>query len=275
MTRRTDQAPAVDLDALPADTDADATLFIRISGPPARPPRRAAPPVAAAPEVPVRPHCPPLPPAACQLSHPSSSAPHRAPETPFRVAVLPAPTHHPPDSRLYGTILLCFGVLCVGLVAVSLAVVGSGSSRAAETHALGNVVAERSHASGSTARGLDDTGDWPDEPEDPDELVSVTAGPSGPRPILGDSAPPTPKPLARGPVTVQLPDPKGVTRVVVSCPSGFQGHSDYGASPHVIAGVPSEACTLTFRGSSPYRYHGVSGGQSLTCSFAAGVASCR
>ena len=78
-----------------------------------------------------------------------------------------------------------------------------------------------------------------------------------------------------GTLTINLPDPRGVSSVAVTCPSGFTGRSTYRQSAHVIPKVPAESCTLWFRGSSPYKFVGAFGGQTLTCNFRSGLVTCE
>jgi len=118
---------------------------------------------------------------------------------------------------------------------------------------------------------VQDTGDWLEDEEDEEVVVADAQVVRPPPRELVHHVPPPPR---GGDLRIRLPNPQGVTSVAVTCPSGFSGHSSYGASPHVIATVPAEACTLHFRGASPYRFHGARGGQTLTCTFSAGVASC-
>ena len=118
-----------------------------------------------------------------------------------------------------------------------------------------------------------DTGDWHDEPADPVAPETEPERVVAPAVVAIDAPPYRPVVAA---LTVSLSDPRGITRMAVSCNSGFQGLSGYNTHPLVVADVPTnEPCTVHFRGASPYRYHGARGGQSLSCAFSAGVVTCR
>ena len=208
--------------------------------------------------------------------HPAHRPPPAAPSLPPVAAASPfqvkgtTPDRTPPvDTRLYATIVVCGIAVCAGLLAVVFAAVGAGPSMADDARfgpepgpATPYVLPE-------------DTGGWDEDMDEEDEPVHGH----------GASSSDTPKPVAvvaspsavssGGALTVHLPDPRGITSIAVSCPSGFSGRSVYGRSPYVIPGVPGERCTLWFRGSSPYKFVGVSGGQSLTCGFASNVAQCE
>jgi hypothetical protein len=173
------------------------------------------------------------------------------------------------DPRLYATVVVCGAAVCAGILAVLIAVVGPsmadpGPGLAVDPEPSPVVVA------------LEDTGSWDfddaavDDP--PAELRSLPApGPSRPVAVVSVA----PVGTSGGDLTVQLPDPRGITSIAVSCPSGFSGRSAYGQAPYVVPGVPGERCTLWFRGASPYKFVGVSGGQRLACDFDAGVARCE
>ena len=289
MSRRAPPSPAVDLQALPADTNPDATLFIRISGPPRRPPPAPVAPAAKPvqpPPPPVRQLRPPLPPPIhsgppvvaapsgpgfqahpARLTPPVASVP---PDSPFQVKVLPPERAAGVDARLYGTVVVCCAAVCAGLVAVVFAAVGPGPSMADDASGFGG------RPDGVVVSvDAEDTGGWyAEDGEDGDEAEtgpgsSASAGPS--KPVVS----PAPAVPAGGGLTIDLPDPRGITSIAVSCPSGFTGRSTYGQAPYVIDGVPGEQCTLWFRGASPYKFVGVSGGQRLTCAFPSGVAWCE
>jgi hypothetical protein len=124
----------------------------------------------------------------------------------------------------------------------------------------------------------DDTGDWETDEldEEIDEGHTLTSAPVASHATQRDPQVTNTGTAKRsGTLTIRLPDPRGVSSVAVTCPSGFTGRSAYRQLDHVIAQVPAEPCTLWFRGSSPYKFVGVSGGQTLTCSFQSGLASCE
>jgi hypothetical protein len=258
MTHRSSPLPVVDLDSLPDDLAADATVFIRISGPPVRRPPHVVPPPP--------PRARPLPPS------PAPAA------TPFRVQAAPP---SPPqsvssvDPVMLAAVGAVFFLAVVSLVgAVELQHRASGGSSRPEL-----VLEPQGRGASMALAG--DTGDWhddQDDPDDPDEAVDPGLPRVAPDPsveaAVAETHRPAPTP-ALAALTVSLPDPGGITRMAVSCNSGFQGLSGYNTQPLVVAGVPTnEPCTVHFRGASPYRYHGARGGQTLSCAFSAGVVTC-
>lgn len=293
MSRRAPPSSAVDLQALPPEISPDATCFIRISGPPRRPPPAPLALVAGAPPPlpPVQQSLPPQPPSirsgvrigiaptgpgahSGSIREPRSVQELHAPiptDSPFQVKVVPATHPAGTESRLYATVVAGCTAVCVGLMAVVCAAVDPGPSMAddASGRAMDPVLSLRSGE-------LEDTGSWFGD-DDGDEAGTRVSG-AGSSISAGSSKPvvaPRPTAAVGGVLTIQLPDPRGITSIAVSCPSGFTGRSPYGQAPYVIDGVPGERCTLWFRGASPYKFVGVSGGQSLTCDFPSGVAWCE
>ena len=167
-------------------------------------------------------------------------------------------------------------MMCAGLVAVCFAVLGPGASSASQSPLL-----EMEHTVASADSMSDDTGDWGDEAnanEQSEEPADGAPHAHQSTTHRTDPAPQVNRPArtqSSGTLTVTLPDPRGVSSVAVTCPSGFTSRSAYRNAAHVITGVPAESCTLWFRGSSPYKFVGASGGQTLTCNFRSGLVMCE
>ena len=304
MSRCEPPSPPLDLAALDADLDPDATMFIRISGarsrrtpaldspttparnPPPPPSSTGAPPPprpawrarSARSCVPSSPPATPTAPARSGLGvasvAASTSASGRA--SPFRVPPsMPATAARSAvaEPRLYAVLAVWCLMVCAALALVWAVGTGPEPRVSAEASAAGWMPSAA--AEGAAA---DDTGAW--LVEDDADVGSPTA--LQPTPVVSTAAVVAePSDAGRaslaasgGTLTIRLPDPRGITSVAVTCPSGFAGRSTYGATVHVIEGVPGESCTLWFRGSSPYRFLGAVGGQSLTCSVRGPVIDC-
>ena len=187
------------------------------------------------------------------------------------------------QSGLHATILLCSATMCAGLVAVCFAVLGPGKSNASEKMLfdLNNDVAPADTLAEDADTLAEDTGHWEDDELDDelederDDSYRPVAAPSGHRPDHSPSVTGNNTTASRGTLTIRLPDPRGVSSIAVTCPSGFTGRSVLRQSAHVVADVPAESCTLWFRGSSPYKFVGATGGQTLTCNFRSGLALCE
>ena len=118
-----------------------------------------------------------------------------------------------------------------------------------------------------------DTGEPPEEqpkskPRSKPKSGSKPRSSSTPRPA-------TPKKPTGGTLTVKLTDPSVSQWVYVTCPSGFSGRGSFAGGTAKVAGVPPESCTVNFKGGSPAKHVGVSGGQTVTCSPQGNIGNCR
>lgn len=96
--------------------------------------------------------------------------------------------------------------------------------------------------------------------------IAVKPPPRRPRPPA--------EPVPDGDLEIRLADPTTSSWVYVQCPSGFRERGTFEAGEAVVHGLPSEACTLSFKGGTPARYSGVRGGQRLTCTLSGTLATC-
>jgi len=106
--------------------------------------------------------------------------------------------------------------------------------------------------------------------------VPYTHTPSVPTTHHGGGPAPAPRPSS-APVHISIP---GTARypggVEITCPSGFRRRGAFSGQTATVADVPSESCTLYFKGGSPAQFSPVSGGSSYSCEFPApGTAVCR
>jgi hypothetical protein len=74
---------------------------------------------------------------------------------------------------------------------------------------------------------------------------------------------------------VVLVEPSRSAWIMVVCPSGFRSRATFVSGEATVGGLPDESCMLSFKGGAPARFHGVQGGQHLTCDFEKGLVDCR
>ena len=108
------------------------------------------------------------------------------------------------------------------------------------------------------------------------------APPRAKQPSVATSAAAVPKPRPQlapvkdGQLWVRLTNPALSAAIQVQCPGGYRGRAAFEpAGIAVLEGVPDEPCSLSFKGSSPARYNGVSGGMRLTCTLDGTIAQCE
>ena len=117
-----------------------------------------------------------------------------------------------------------------------------------------------------------DTGDPPEEKPKKKKRTTTkksTGGSSAP------ARPAAPKKPTGGTLTVKLTDPSVSQWIYVTCPSGFSGRGSFSGGTARVSGVPPESCTISFKGGSPAKHVGVSGGQTVTCSPQGNIGNCR
>jgi serine/threonine protein kinase len=121
-------------------------------------------------------------------------------------------------------------------------------------------------------------------PPPPMPVAPVPAYRPRPAPVPGaapSSGPaPTPRPSsssAGGNVGVTIPaDARYPGGVEITCPNGFRARGAFSGQTATVPGVPSESCTLFFKGGSPAQFRPVSGGRNYRCTFPApGTAACE
>ncbi|MCB9760090.1 MAG: protein kinase [Alphaproteobacteria bacterium] len=117
-----------------------------------------------------------------------------------------------------------------------------------------------------------DTGTPAAEEDIPKEAPKVSRPPRTP------STTPKSTSSSAGPGTVAVKlggGTEGTTSVEVTCPSGFRQRGRVSGGSASVTGVPSENCTLHFKGGAPAKFAPVRGGQSLNCSIIGTTAQCQ
>jgi len=97
-----------------------------------------------------------------------------------------------------------------------------------------------------------------------------------PRARTGKSyAPQGPKEeAAAGQLIIRLTDPSLSSAVEVNCPGGHRARKAFSGGKAVLEGIPAERCVASFKGGTPARFDGVSGGQSFVCTLTGVMADC-
>jgi hypothetical protein len=119
-----------------------------------------------------------------------------------------------------------------------------------------------------------DTGDAAEEEPKPKPIRSRRRS-TPTQPGGGSPAPPPKKKPTGGTLTVKLSDPSVSQWVYITCPGGFAGRGSFSGGTAKVVGVPPESCTVNFKGGSPAKHVGVSGGQTVTCSPQGNIGNCR
>ncbi len=276
-----------------SEADPSATAFFAIPAPkaeaakPAPPPAPSAPPpVHSAPPVPAAPPpgpgfhgpgggiqgptpaAPPVGMAAGGIQGPTAGGPVG---TPFQASQPPPSAPAKKEKRVssFRVYALILAVFMLGCTAVVLAVW------------LGQMRGDDPVESvPSTTPPVAQAPSRPEPQEDTGREPEPAPAPR-PRPRASPSTAPAPaaapKPKTNpGTLKVTMTDQSFLTKIEVNCPSGFRQQA--GISPGgsaTISGVPTEICTLFFKGGAPARFSPVSGGQSLSCYIQGSTAVCN
>ncbi len=121
----------------------------------------------------------------------------------------------------------------------------------------------------------EDTGVAPLPKEEPKPQPRSQGGGGSKPKTTTTASPATPAAPKGGTLTVKLTDPSVSQWVYVTCPTGFTGKGNFSGGVAKVANVPPERCTVNFKGGSPAKHEGVSGGQTVTCSPVGNVGNCR
>ncbi|MFT5684204.1 MAG: serine/threonine protein kinase [Myxococcota bacterium] len=196
-------------------------------------------------------------------------------QTPFQVQGGPggATTSNPDESRsrsyqIYAILFALFVMVCVtGVTVVWVVLISKGDPTPPEVVAK-NPVTQPTPIAENTDTGLD-------EPEVVTERVVSKKKKKRVNPNPPVVSPPKPPSTPTGEIRVSIDSAAPFTAVEVICPSGVRERGYFSNGNARVTGIPSENCSLNFKGGAPAKFSPVSGGASLKCSYSGSTMSCN